>query len=240
MTRLRSHCPSCRHRVSPLALECPVCGLSLERKALPRPLLYQASALHSKSVIEPVRAAISAPALGRVVPIEVSETVSPQSPLPRLETLPSVVDVRSEIPSAQTPSDDSFWPLVRLELSEALCLLCINGLLVIIATWQLKSSPARVYTEFWHFLIPVHFALSWAFEMVPLTLTGQTPLMGSQGLLLDAAQPERRIAFSLLHLCSVLAFPVSFFCMVLTPGHRTLGETLSGQEILMRPMPRMR
>jgi len=64
--------------------------------------------------------------------------------------------------------------------------------------------------------------------------------MGSLGLLLDSAQPERRIAFSLLHLCSVLAFPVSFFCMVLTPGHRTLGETLSGQEILMRPLPRMR
>ena len=35
---VRTHCPSCRHRLSPLSLECPVCGLTLERQALPRPL----------------------------------------------------------------------------------------------------------------------------------------------------------------------------------------------------------
>ena len=242
MIKLRSHCPSCRHRISPLALECPICGLPLERKALPRPLLFQASALHSKPAAEPTQIAISAPALGRVTPIEVPELpASPSTFLrPSLEALPPILGFRPESPSSAASPDDSFWPLVRLEVLEALCLLAINALLVCLAAWQLKSSPTRIYGEFWHFLIPVHFAVSWAFEMVPLTLTGQSPLMGSLGLLLDSAQPERRIAFSLLHLCSVLAFPVSFFCMVLTPGHRTLGETLSGQEILMRPLPRMR
>lgn len=241
MNRHRTHCPSCRHRISPLVVECPVCGLALERKALPRPLLFQASALqYSKPQEEPRRTAISAPALGRVSPIEMPPAPSfPESP--RVQPLVAAIELPADSPSsASASSDDSFWPLVRLEAMEALCLLGINALVMLIAIWQLKAPPSRVYGEFWHFLVPVHFAVSWAFEMVPLVLMGQSPLMGSMGLLLDSAQPERRIAFSLMHLISVLAFPISFFCMVLTPGHRTLSETLSGQEILMRPLPRMR
>jgi len=239
----RISCPSCHHRLSPLAMECPVCGLTLERKSLPHPLLFQASALQTKGhpeahKPEPHKIAISSPALGRVVPLEVPAPLPPS--LPTAEPSQSWSELRKE--SAPSPSEtgDSFWPLVRLELTEALCLLLINGILVLLAAWQVKAAPARVYLEFWYFLIPVHFAISWAFEMVPLTLAGQSPLMGSLGLLLDSAQPERRIAFSLMHLLSVLACPVSFFCMVLTPSHRTLGEILSGQEILSRPMPRIR
>jgi hypothetical protein len=71
--------------------------------------------------------------------------------------------------------------------------------------------------------------------MVPLVLVGQSPMMGIQGLLLDTDLPERRMSFSLLHLVSVLCFPVSFLCMVLTPNHRTLAELLSGLEILQLP-----
>jgi hypothetical protein len=56
----------------------------------------------------------------------------------------------------------------------------------------------------------------------------------------DADQPERRMAFSVLHLISATAFPVSFLCMVLTPDHRTLAELLSGLEILQMPSYRMR
>jgi len=135
---------------------------------------------------------------------------------------------------------ESFWPLVRLELTEAGVLLGINAVLALLASWMVGASPTRVYAELWHFLVPVHLAISWAFEMVPITLVGQSPFMGSLGLLLDSAQPERRIAFSLFHLISVLLFPVSFLCMILTPYHRTLAEVLTGQEILARPLPRMR
>lgn len=239
MTALRTHCPSCRHRISPLAMECPVCGLTLEKKALPRPLLFQASALHATTSPEPRKVAISSPALGRVVPMELP-TPTPNLPLAPPVTESFFSELRKESPVAQNATGDSFWPLVRLEIMEAACLLLLNAILVIIFTWQVKASPEKVYGEFWYFIVPVHFAVSWAFEMVPLTLAGQSPMMGSLGLLLDSSQPERRIAFSLMHLFSVLVFPVSFFCMVLTPSHRTLGEILSGQEILARPLPRIR
>jgi hypothetical protein len=48
------------------------------------------------------------------------------------------------------------------------------------------------------------------------------------------------MAFSLLHLFSVLCFPLSFLCMVLTRNHRTLAELLSGLEILQLPPTRVR
>jgi len=239
----RTLCPSCRHRISPLALECPVCGLTLEHRALPRPLLFQASALQSAPVTrEPRRIAISTPALGRITPIPVDEPAEPepqrQNALQNMVAMALPDGFQELLP--QPTLDESFWPLVRLETLEALIIIGINGLLILIASWQLHASISRLYSEFWHFMVPIHFAVSWAFEMIPLTLAGQSPLMGSQDLLLDTSQPERRIAFSLMHLCSVLLFPVSFFCMVLTPTHRTLGEILSGQEILLRPSPRMR
>lgn len=139
----------------------------------------------------------------------------------------------------ETP-EESFWPLVQLEVTEAILLLGLNSFLALLIAWLVGAGIHRVYGELWHFLLPVHMAISWTFEMVPITLTGQSPLMGRLGLLLDSTQPERRIAFSLFHLVSVLLFPLSFLCMILTPYHRTLAELMTGQEILTRPQPRLR
>src|SRR5512142_722427 len=107
MTKHRTHCPSCRHRISPMVLECPICGLAMERRLLPRPLLYQASALQTKRSSEPAVAALSVPALGRVTPIEV--------PAPSLQISPITLPIfESEgTPSAdsgQVSPSDSLWP----------------------------------------------------------------------------------------------------------------------------------
>jgi len=127
-----------------------------------------------------------------------------------------------------------------MEVAELLILAAINGLFSLLAAALCGASLGRVYGELWPFLVPVHLGISWAFVMVPMALTGQSPMMGSQGLLLDSGLPERRLAFSVFHLISVVFFPLSFLCMVLTPNHRTLAELLTGQEILARPLPRMR
>jgi hypothetical protein len=220
-----------------------VCGLGLARRVLPRPLLFQAGALQAKPVQEPRRAVVSAPALGRVDPVFLDESEPEALPIEpsrvvAVLTEPSAAQLGSE-PLPEPPAE-SFWPLVRLEITEAGVLLALNLVVALGASWLAGVSLGRFYGELWHFLVPVHFAISWAFEMVPITLVGQSPSMGSLGLLLDSVQPERRIAFSLFHLISVALFPVSFFCMVLTPYHRTLAELLTGQEILARPLPRMK
>ncbi len=214
-----------------------MCGLSLSRQALPRPLLFQASALQQGSHPEARKQAISAPALGRVTPVVLPEPQPPTAsdnpslalPLPPAQTVPAI-----EAPEI------SFWPLVRVEFSELLLLGAINGLFSLLATALCHAPLGRVYGELWPYILPVHIGLSWAFVMVPMALTGQSPMMGSYGLLLDTGQPERRLAFSIFHLLSVSLFPVSFLCLVLTPEHRTLAELLTGQEILARPLPRMR
>ena len=232
----REHCPSCRHRLSPFSVECPVCGLSLSRQTLPRPLLFQASALQHPSLpAEPRTHAISAPALGRVTPVAILEPAPSwtEDPAPLLPTIPA------SLPPPEPPGT-SFWPLVRVEFLELLLLALINGLFVLLASLLCRASVGRTYEELWPFLVPVHLCLSWAFVMVPMALTGQSPMMGARGLLLDTSLPEKRLAFSLFHLLSVTLFPISFLCMVLTPEHRTLAELLTGQEILARPIPRMR
>ncbi len=247
----RTHCPSCRYRLSPLALECPVCGLELARQALPKPLLFQASALQTRPVQESRKVVISAPALGRVAPLKMPEsehTAETQLIPPVAEEHRAMLEPGpgSESMSGSDPhpvpesTNESFWPLVRLEVTEAGLLLGLNAFLALVVSLQAGSSIPRLYSELWHFLIPVHIAISWALEMVPITLAGHTPVMGRLGLLVDSTQPERRIAFSLFHLISVVLFPISFFCMILTPYHRTLAEILTGQEILARPLPRMR
>lgn len=226
-----------------MALECPVCGLELGRRALPRPLLFQASALQVKPVQEARKAVISAPALGRVDPVAVGETEPEAIPVEPIRPVGSLAESSRAVlegEAAPEPTTESFWPLVRLEVTEAGVLLGLNLVVALGASWLAGVALGPFYAELWHFLVPVHFAISWAFEMVPITLAGQSPVMGSLGLLLDSVQPERRIAFSLFHLISVVLFPVSFFCMVLTPYHRTLAELLTGQEILSRPLPRTR
>jgi hypothetical protein len=137
-------------------------------------------------------------------------------------------------------SGDSFWPVVKMEALECLVLLVLNALLMGVASWLAGAPPDAAYRNFWPYLLPVHAAVSWAYLMVPLVLVGQSPMMGLQGLLLDTSLPERRMSFAVLHLISVLAFPVSFLCMVLTPNHRTLAELLSGLEILQLPERRVR
>jgi len=220
--------------MTPLAMECPVCGLALPRRPLPRPLLFQASALLTSALPRGERQGILAPALGRVEPLTVLEPIDPSlaPPPPALEAEPGPA------PAADLDLLDSFWPVVRMEACEFAALVILNALLVLVASLASGAYPARVYAEFWPYLLPVHTTVSWAFLMVPLVLVGQSPMMGLQRLVVDADQPERRMAFSVLHMVSATAFPVSFLCMVLTPDHRTLAELLSGQEILQMPYGR--
>jgi hypothetical protein len=216
----------------PLAQECPVCGLAVARRPLPRPLLFQASALGADALPQEERQGISAPALGRVEPLTLLEPADPAPP----PALPEAPDK----PAQELDLLDSFWPVVRMEGGEFLALAALNGLLALAASLASGAWPAHVYAEFWGYLLPVHATISWAFLMVPLVLVGQSPMMGLLRLAVDTDLPERRMAFSLLHLVSAGAFPVSFLCMVLTPDHRTLAELLSGQEILQMPYARMR
>jgi hypothetical protein len=241
----RNHCPSCHYRITPLVLECPQCGLSLARQPLPRPLLFQASALKTLGPAKGEPQSLATPALGRVEPMAFLE--------PAPDGSGAVASVRGEealasqapapeagLPAADLEITDSFWPVVRMEALECLALLALNALLMGIACWTAGAAPAAVYSAFWAYLLPVHFAVSWAYLMVPLVLVGQSPMMGHQGLLLDTDLPERRMSFAVLHLVSALGFPLSFLCMVLTPGHRTLAELVSGLEILQLPERKVR
>jgi hypothetical protein len=229
----RRLCPSCQARLSPYAPECLECGLGFERRELPRPLLFQVSA-RERHEGRPSPQAIRAPALGRVAPVALDP---PPAPEPAPEALP-LPPPSPEVEDASPAS--SFWPLVRLESLEALLVLALNGLLAVLATRQLGLALGIAYSHLWAFLLPVHFGLSWCLMLVPLVLSGQSPLMARLGFQLASEQPERRLAFSLFHLLSVALFPLSFFCMVLTPNHRTLAELMTGQEILFRPWSRMR
>jgi hypothetical protein len=134
----------------------------------------------------------------------------------------------------------SFLPLAKVEIAEALVLLLLNAVLMGFISLLVRTSPGRLYGELWVYLLPLHASISWVVLMVPLVLTGQTLLMGAFGLLVDCDHPERRLSFSIFHLVSVLLFPVSLLCLLLSPGHRTLAEILTGQEIMARPLPRMR
>jgi hypothetical protein len=136
-------------------------------------------------------------------------------------------------------TDSSFWSLVKLEICEAAALFIFNTLLALAISWQLGAPIARCYGELWPYLVILHIAVSWAVVLIPMVLAGQSLFMVPMGLLLASEQPERRLAFSLFHLFSVLAFPLSFLCMVLTPNHRTLAELLTGQEIFLKPLSRI-
>jgi hypothetical protein len=235
---LRTHCPSCHYRITPLVLECPQCGLSLARQPLPRPLLFQASALKTMGPARDELQSLATPALGRVEPMTILERVPPEEGAQAGEF--QETGLSQEAPSPDLELTDSFWPVVKMEALECLVLLALNGALLVIACWMAGAAPLTVYPVFWPYLLPVHFAVSWAYLMVPLVLVGQTPMMGYQDLLLDTDLPERRMSFAVLHLVSALAFPASFLCMVLTRNHRTLAELLSGLEILQLPSRRMR
>ena len=245
-TRSHKTCPSCGHRLSPLGVECPVCGLNLGGQLLPRPLLFQASAFQipvdfpknahaqAPAVVAPLQGIVS-PALGRVAPVPMEEPdPAPRRPghalrLPTSDTLEAEAEV----------TDSSFWSLVKLESGEAVMLAMANTLLALVVSWQLGAPMARCYRELWPYLMSLNLAYSWVVVLVPMVLTGQSLFMVPMGLLLASEQPERRLAFSLFHLFSVLAFPLSFLCMVLTSNHRTFAELLTGQEIFLKPLSRM-
>jgi hypothetical protein len=232
----RRACPSCHTRLSPLAAECPECGLTLAPPHQGRPLLFQASAL-ARVAFDPPPRALTAPALGRVAPVTVE--VRPEE-LERpgvLEPLP--VSVTRPTPGLEEPAA-SFWPLVKVEATEALLMALVQGLALLLPALTLGVSPTRLFTGAWPLVFPYLFAVSWILFMAPLVLTGQSPMMGYFGVTLPENTPERRMAFSLVHMLSVLCFPLSFLCMVLGPRHQTLAELLSGQELLSRPLSRMR
>ncbi|MBL0211097.1 MAG: hypothetical protein IPQ13_09340 [Holophagaceae bacterium] len=175
------------------------------------------------------------PALGRVAPVPMEERGLPvggAGPALRLP-LSEALEPEAEV------TDSSFWSLAKLEISEAAALFIANALLALVVSWQLGAPMARCYAEFWPYLSCLHLAFSWAMVLVPMVLAGQSLFMVPMGLLLASEQPERRLAFSLFHLFSVLAFPLSFLCMVLTPNHRTLAELLTGQEIFLKPLSRL-
>jgi hypothetical protein len=240
MNLARRACPSCHHRLSPYTLECPVCGLGFGQRVLPRPLLFQASALRGATPPVAASQALRAPALGRVAPVQVGVPDSRPLPDPLAPVLAEGID-RNSLAAAQDPeAATSFWPLVVLEAVECLTVVVLNLVLAALVALTSSGSLARTYSELWPIVLPLHLVVTWAFFMIPMVLTGQTLLMAPRGIVLGSEQPERRIAYSLLHLLSVTAFPVSFLCLVLTRDHRTLAELLSGQEMLLRPVPRMK
>lgn len=236
-------CPSCHARLSPLAVECPVCGLAFSAPARPRPFLFQAAALAARPVEEaPVpRPALRAPALGRVAAVQVEAAPEDLARLAPEGATPQPAPPPPPRPALgpDTPGL-SLWPLVALEACEALLLATLLlGALTLVA-FQMGTTLARLLTGAWPFVLPFALILAWATLMVPLVLANRSPFMAVLGLLLAEDQPLRRLNFSLLHLASVALFPLSFLCLVLSPRHQTLGELLSGMEIIARPAPRLR
>lgn len=231
-------CPSCHSRLSPLAVECATCGLRVSAGRAPRPLLFQASALASRTSLESVpgtKPVLTAPALGRVAPV-----AAPEAEPIRLEDLPPLPPPPAPTLSDSASSALSLGPLFLLEGGEALLLAALNLTLALLAAALLDAPLARLYGAGWLLLLPVHFILSWAFLLAPLLLAGQSPLMGRLNLVLTEEAPEKRLAYSLLHLLSLALLPVSALCLILGHRHQTLGELLSGQEILPKAVARMR
>ncbi len=236
-------CPSCHSRLSPLAVECPVCGLAFSAPSQARPFLFQASRLMGRPFEEApgARPALRAPALGRVAAVQVEAApedlarLSPQAPPPEPEPEPGPRPTLG----AEGPGL-TLWPLVVLEAGEAAFLAALAlGALTLVAL-QMGTTVPRLVAGAWLAVLPFTFLLTWATVMVPLVLANRSPLMPFLGLVVAEDQPLRRLNFSLLHLLSVALFPLSFLCLVLSPRHQTLGELLSGLEIIARPTPRLR
>ena len=246
MVSQQNTCPSCRHKLSPLTIECPVCGIPLSRQPLKRPLLFQVS---NKS-IEPQPPpqpppqsspkSITAPAIGRIAPVktetelQTTQTILKANPAPPLDS--ALVTKESHHPDVQS----TFWRLARMELLEAIAFLILNSAIAFIARWQLNLTTYQTYTDFWPYLITLHALISWAYFMLPIVLTGSSVAMMRLGFGIADTQPEKRLSFSLFMLVSVLLVPFSFLCMVLTPAHTTLAEILTGQEIRERTPDLMR
>jgi hypothetical protein len=235
-------CPSCHSRLSPLAVECPECGLALSTQGASRPFLFQASGLQGRPLEEaaPGRPALRAPALGRVAAVQVEvgpDDLARLAPPTSAPTEPPPPP-RPTLPPSETPL--TLWPLVALEAAEALLLGLIALAALSLVAGLLGTTVSLLVTRAWILVIPILFILAWTTLMVPLVLASQSPLMPFLGLVVAEDQPLRRLHFSLLHLLSVACFPLSFLCLVLSPRHQSLGELLSGVEIISQPLARLR
>ncbi len=191
----------------------------------------------AQAAFDPPPRTLTAPALGRVAPVTVE--ISPEELERPGNAKPLSVPANKPNLGIEEPAA-SFWPLVKVEATEALLLALIQGLALLLPALALGVSTTRLLEGAWPMVLPYLFTVSWILFMAPLVLTGQSPMMGFFGVTLPENTPERRMAFSLVHLLSVLCFPLSFLCMVLGPRHQTLAELLSGQELLSRPTSRMR
>lgn len=237
-------CPSCHTRLSPLAVECPECGLALSARGPQRPFLFQASGLQGRPLeASPIpRPALRAPAFGRVASVQVE---ADPADLARLAPEPQESPVEAEAPPSRptlaAPEGAlTLWPLVALEAAEAgLLVVIVAGALALVAS-QLGTTMGLLVTRAWLLVIPFLLVLCWTTLMVPLVLASQSPLMPFLGLVVAEDQLLRRLNYSLLHLVSVALFPLSFLCLVLSPRHQSLGELLSGVEIISQPVARLR
>jgi len=236
----KTACPSCRHKLSPLTLECPVCGMPVSRPRVVKPLLFQVSKgapQQKQGAGRGVPKTLTSPALGRITPIYVGgEEFEPQS----LKVRSWEDDAMAPESALATESADQsneqsiFWRLVRMESREAVSLLFINGLVALVVCWQLNMPFSQAYSEFWSDLLVMHVVVSWAYLLLPLLLTGSTASMLRHGFGIADAQMGKRVSFSFFMLLSVALLPLSFLCMVLTPAHATLAELITGQEIRER------
>ena len=235
----RRVCPSCHEVLSPLAAECLECGLTLAPPRQGRPMLFQASALAQTTFEAPSRALV-APALGRVAPVAV-EVQPEEIGAATADGAPQPMASRPEArPPAQAALPAPTTPLLWVELSEVLLLAAVQAVALALPALALGMSPLRLLTEGWTLVVPYLAVVSWFLFMIPLVLMGQSPLMGRFGVTLPETEPHRRAIYSLAHLASICGFPVSFLCMTLSQRHQTLGEILSGQELLALPSPRIR
>jgi len=232
-------CPSCRHKLSPLTIECPVCGIPLSRQPLKRPLLFQVSKSEGPTPQNEPKS-ITAPAIGRITPVDLSGELPSEKTVHKVNVDRPADSIIAPAESHQSDAHSTFWRLARMEFQEALSMLILNGGIVFIARWQLKLSTNQTYTDFWPYLITLHALVSWAYFMLPIVLTGSSIAMMRLGFGIADTQPEKRLSFSLFMLVSVLLVPFSFLCMVLTPAHTTLAEILTGQEIRERTPDLMR
>jgi hypothetical protein len=189
------------------------------------------------------RPALRAPALGRVATVQVE---ADPADLARLAQEPQATPAEGVEPASERPTlggpeaSLTLWPLVALEASEALLLAALSLAALALVAFQLGTSLGHLVTRAWLLVIPFVLVLCWTTLMVPLVLASQSPLMPLLGLVVAEDQLLRRLNYSLLHLVSVALFPLSFLCLVLSPRHQSLGELLSGVEIIAQPAARLR
>lgn len=235
MAKKYSLCPSCRHKLSPLTTECPVCGIPLSREPLKRPLLFQISKASEKFLQKPQKSvATDKPAQIPIPDSNIGPTKSNEE-----NNIPLVGQKESSTTTKvnqlfKMGTQSTFWRLARMEFLEAIFLLILNILIALVVCWQLKLTPSAAYFDFWSFLLPLHFLVSWAFIMFPILISGSSVAMLIVGFGIADSQPEKRLSFSLFMLLSVALVPLSFLCMVLTPAHTTMAELMTGQEIRER------